>query len=278
MTRTGPVSRLRRRSPGGYRPGWRPRSVSAAMTPSSAPVSGSRSRSLAAPTPMLCCAMPTPPCTRPRRRDARNLSSSTARCRRSSTVGCRPKMADLGVELSIDDFGTGYSSLAYLRQIPARTLKMDRSFVGDVDEDEASAAIVGAIVTMGHALGLKIVAEGVERSSQASRLRELGCDAAQGYFFARHLPAREITRYFDSDLRSERHIAPTHRRPGPNKVTGVWDLAIPTGISRGRRTRGRRGRRPRAGRSSGRRRSAPPGRTAGCRAGGGPSQTRSRRR
>jgi EAL domain-containing protein (putative c-di-GMP-specific phosphodiesterase class I) len=98
----------------------------------------------------------------------------------------------LGVRLAIDDFGTGYSSLSYLRQIPAQILKLDRSFVSGLDEDDAACTIVGAIVTMGHALGLEIIAEGVELPGQADHLRRLGCDAAQGYLFARPQPMEQL--------------------------------------------------------------------------------------
>jgi diguanylate cyclase len=98
----------------------------------------------------------------------------------------------LGVRLAIDDFGTGYSSLSYLRQIPAQILKLDRSFVSGLDTDDAACALVGAIVAMGHALGLEIVAEGVERPGQAEQLRRLGCDAAQGYLFARPQPLAQV--------------------------------------------------------------------------------------
>jgi diguanylate cyclase (GGDEF)-like protein len=98
----------------------------------------------------------------------------------------------LGVRLAIDDFGTGYSSLSYLRQLPAQILKLDRTFVSELDSDEAAAAIVGAIVTMGHALGLKIIAEGVERPAQAEKLRQLGCDAAQGHLFAHPQPLEQL--------------------------------------------------------------------------------------
>jgi EAL domain-containing protein (putative c-di-GMP-specific phosphodiesterase class I) len=104
----------------------------------------------------------------------------------------------LGVQLAIDDFGTGYSSLSYLRRLPARTLKVDRSFVSALDEDDSVAAIISAIVNMGHALGLTVIAEGVEHAGQAERLQLLGCDAAQGYLFARPRPARECARYFAS--------------------------------------------------------------------------------
>ncbi|HEY8717819.1 putative bifunctional diguanylate cyclase/phosphodiesterase [Pengzhenrongella sp.] len=102
------------------------------------------------------------------------------------------RMRDLGVRLSIDDFGTGYSSLSQLQRTKVDVLKIDRTFVSAMDEDESSASIVKAIVAMGHALGLVVVAEGVERASQATLLRTQGCDAAQGWLFGRPLPAAEI--------------------------------------------------------------------------------------
>ncbi|MCW6010445.1 EAL domain-containing protein [Micromonospora sp. CPCC 205371] len=101
----------------------------------------------------------------------------------------------LGIQLAIDDFGTGYSSFASLRQLPAQTLKIDQSFVARLGEDDASAAIAGAIINMGHALGLRIVAEGVERPVQEHLLQVLGCDAAQGYLFAPPQPAAALERY-----------------------------------------------------------------------------------
>lgn len=98
-------------------------------------------------------------------------------------------LASLGVHLSIDDFGTGYSSLAYLRRLPATQLKVDRSFVRDLDDGtEGSRAIVQAVVHMAHALQLRVVAEGVETDTQASQLRQLGCDELQGFLFARPMP------------------------------------------------------------------------------------------
>jgi diguanylate cyclase (GGDEF)-like protein len=99
----------------------------------------------------------------------------------------------LGVRLAIDDFGTGYSSLSYLQRIPAQLLKLDRSFVSPLVEDGPASTVVGAIVTMGHALGLKIIAEGVEVPEQADRLTRLGCDAAQGWLFAHPAPLAELT-------------------------------------------------------------------------------------
>jgi diguanylate cyclase len=97
-------------------------------------------------------------------------------------------LADIGVSLSIDDFGTGYSSLSYLRRLPARQLKIDRSFVKDLAHSKDAQAIVEAVVRLSHALGLKVVAEGVETQSQADILAQLQCDELQGFLFAKPMP------------------------------------------------------------------------------------------
>jgi len=102
-------------------------------------------------------------------------------------------LAAIGVHLSIDDFGTGYSSLSYLRRLPARQLKVDRSFVRDLDDGtEGSVAIVEAVVRLAHALKLHVVAEGVETESQALRLRQLGCDELQGFLFAKPMAELDL--------------------------------------------------------------------------------------
>src|SRR5581483_10561292 len=101
-------------------------------------------------------------------------------------------LRELGLGLAIDDFGTGYSSLTYLKRFPVSVLKIDQAFVRGLGEDSADTAIVKSVIDLAHALGLVVVAEGVETADQVGHLRELGCDMAQGYFFARPQPAEDI--------------------------------------------------------------------------------------
>jgi diguanylate cyclase (GGDEF)-like protein/PAS domain S-box-containing protein len=108
------------------------------------------------------------------------------------------RLKDLGVRISIDDFGMGYSSLAYLKRLPADSLKIDRSFVKGLGEDVEDTAIVHTIIELAHTLGLEVIAEGVESKGQATLLREIGCDFAQGYHFARPLPPDEIPEVLSS--------------------------------------------------------------------------------
>jgi EAL domain-containing protein (putative c-di-GMP-specific phosphodiesterase class I) len=103
------------------------------------------------------------------------------------------RLGAAGLRIAVDDFGTGYSSLAYLTRFPLASLKIDRSFVADVLSDEADATIVRTIIEMAHTLGFTVVAEGVERDSQAAFLRKLGCEQAQGFLFARPMPARDFS-------------------------------------------------------------------------------------
>jgi EAL domain-containing protein (putative c-di-GMP-specific phosphodiesterase class I) len=102
------------------------------------------------------------------------------------------KLVDMGVTIAIDDFGTGYSSLAYLRQLPAAEIKIDKSFVMRMDRDKDDAVIVGSTIQMAHSLGLKVVAEGVESERIWCELLARGCDYGQGYYFSRPVPANEF--------------------------------------------------------------------------------------
>jgi EAL domain-containing protein (putative c-di-GMP-specific phosphodiesterase class I) len=112
------------------------------------------------------------------------------------------ELSDLGVRIAIDDFGTGYSNLAYLRRLPAHTLKIDSSFVkgliptagaGDGAAQESSEEpIVSSLINLARACGMMVIAEGVETAAQAETLRKLGADTGQGYYFARPLPADQV--------------------------------------------------------------------------------------
>ncbi len=101
-------------------------------------------------------------------------------------------LKQLGIRLSLDDFGTGYSSLAYLKQLPFDEIKIDGSFVTDIETDESDRALVRAILAMAQSLGLMSVAEHVENANQEAFLRSLGCDIFQGYLYSRAVPVAQF--------------------------------------------------------------------------------------
>lgn len=125
------------------------------------------------------------------------------------------RIAGLGISVSIDDYGTGYSSLAYLNDLPAEELKLDRSFTGKLTSDERTRAIVSGTIELAHHLGLRLVAEGVEDEATLGLLRLLGCDRTQGYLHARPMPAPEALAWLRSRSGAERTVpAGAVSRPG----------------------------------------------------------------
>ena len=107
------------------------------------------------------------------------------------------QLSALRVHLAVDDFGIGYSSLSYIERFPVDVLKIDKSFVDRVAAECAASVespLIAAIIQIGRTLGLRVVAEGIEREAQARRLRDLGCALGQGYLFARPLPPAEVER------------------------------------------------------------------------------------
>ena len=113
------------------------------------------------------------------------------------------RLRALGVRIALDDFGTGYSSLSYLRHLPADALKIDRSFLVGIASDDAAAALTASIVAMGVALGLRVVAEGVEDEQQRRLLKAWGCHEAQGFLFGRAVPADEAERTWAARVHAE---------------------------------------------------------------------------
>ena len=117
------------------------------------------------------------------------ITESTLMQRLDSALDVMGRLRELGVGLSVDDFGTGYSSLAYLSTLPITSLKIDRSFVQRLQDEARDAEVVKAVITLGHALGKTVIAEGIENTAQLAQLRALGCGLGQGYLLARPLSA-----------------------------------------------------------------------------------------
>ncbi len=126
------------------------------------------------------------------------------------------RLAAVGVHISIDDFGTGYSSLSYLRKLPAGELKIDRSFVLDLESSSDARAVVDAVIKLAQALSLKVVAEGVETEAQHQILRALGCDELQGYLFAKPMTAQALSLW-------------AMKNEGPQHIDFRNSLFVPTG-------------------------------------------------
>jgi EAL domain-containing protein (putative c-di-GMP-specific phosphodiesterase class I) len=112
-------------------------------------------------------------------------------------IGQLDKLKQAGVHISIDDFGTGYSSLVYLRNLPVCSLKIDRTFLKHAMENDGDMAIMQAIISVGHCLGLSVVVEGVETIEQHDLVRDLGCDLSQGFLYARPMPADQMPAFLN---------------------------------------------------------------------------------
>jgi EAL domain-containing protein (putative c-di-GMP-specific phosphodiesterase class I) len=108
------------------------------------------------------------------------------------------KLSALHIKLSIDDFGTGYSSLSYLKKLPVSELKIDKSFVLKLEQDEDDKKIVQSTIDLGHNLGLKVVAEGIENKGTWDLLAEMGCDFGQGYYMGRPMHHSQFIKWLDS--------------------------------------------------------------------------------
>ena len=121
------------------------------------------------------------------------------------------RLSALGFKLSIDDFGTGYSSLAYLKRLPVDELKIDKSFVLNMENDADDAKIVRSTIDLAHNLGLSVVAEGVENSTVWDMLRDLNCDQAQGFHMGRPMPASDFAKWSTGWVTRQRTMHPEAR-------------------------------------------------------------------
>jgi len=122
------------------------------------------------------------------------LTESILMSHSEENIAVLRQLKEMGIRIAIDDFGTGYSSLSYLKRLPIDTLKIDRSFVGDIPINRDDTAIVNAIISMAQSLSLKVIAEGVETADQIAMLRERRCDEVQGFYFSRPVPLEEVVR------------------------------------------------------------------------------------
>jgi diguanylate cyclase (GGDEF)-like protein len=154
------------------------------------------------------------------------ITESSVMDRSEASLAVLEELRSLGVRVVLDDFGTGYSSLAYLRQLPLDIIKVDRSFVTDLDVADPNVGIVRAVVSLAHGLGITVVAEGIETDEQARRLRDLGCDMGQGYAWAHPAPPVQVATFMARRLEDAR--ARLEAAPASAKVSGQGSPAAAT--------------------------------------------------
>jgi EAL domain-containing protein (putative c-di-GMP-specific phosphodiesterase class I) len=135
------------------------------------------------------------------------ITESVAMEDAEAAVRTLQQLKALGIQLAIDDFGTGYSSLAYLKRFPVDELKIDRAFVSGLGRDSEDASIVNAVASLGHALNLSIVAEGIETIEEAQQVHALGCEVGQGYYFAKPMARAEVDGFLVQSIDSIDHAA-----------------------------------------------------------------------
>ncbi len=145
------------------------------------------------------------------------------------------QLKTIGVKLALDDFGTGYSSLSYLRSFPVDSIKIDRSFIQELQRSSTSTALIDAIVNLAKALGAYTVAEGIEYADQARVLRRLGCDRGQGFYFCRPLGATALTALFKEQLSNETDPLMAWRRSSEQAQKRIFDVEVRTGLEHIRR-------------------------------------------
>lgn len=138
------------------------------------------------------------------------------------TGGVLERIDDLGVGISIDDFGTGYSSLSHVRELPVQEIKVDRSFITQMEGEQGSAIIVGSTIALAHRLGLTVVGEGVETEGVLQILTDAGCDIVQGFLIARPMPEASLLRWLDEyeGRFADPKVTPLHREPLPRSAEG----------------------------------------------------------
>jgi EAL domain-containing protein (putative c-di-GMP-specific phosphodiesterase class I) len=138
----------------------------------------------------------------------------------AATLRMMEQLRVLGLRFSIDDFGTGHSSLAHLKRLPVDEVKIDRSFIKELEAQGDDDVIVRSTVNLGHALDLKVVAEGVERASSWDALRRLGCDLIQGYFVSKPMPLAEFTAWASARSASAATNPESEHSPGTAEEPG----------------------------------------------------------